>query len=581
MKLSSFSRLAKVLQRGTSRFPLPILSASVITICLILSVNKGYDEDFLFSVSLIAGLGFVASLLLDLILEATHAHTTKRISSYLALIIGIALYGVWFVPSDLGKSLPPFWYSYYILIFCLHLGVALSPLLHTRDSGLIWQFNLNLFIRFVFSSVNAIIVYIGLALALLSIDKLFNVGWNSEIYLEIWFVCAFFFHPLLFLGGIARIEELKTCEEFPTPLRFSLKFVGLPLTALYLLIIYAYVGKILFQWNWPNGWVAMPIFILAVISLLAYLLSIPLSKSELWSQRFHTWLFRLLFPLSIVLILALQVRLNEYGMTINRYLGLALGVWLLIISLAKFIRPKLHVAWIPATLLIVTLISIYGGPFSAFALSERSQVNRIETLAKELSIWKDGRLVPTDVSTDSETNKEFQSSLKYIYSNFGSEPIKGPLSGYLAQRDAPSGAYYETSAIMRYLEIDDTTDNQISYSFYNQVVPTFGHSYRINLQNYRNGIKATPFSVGNQTLQITSEGPNTPILISANSEAILKIDRSKWPQEIIDFVDTNGRAPETPLVWDYQAVGWSFSFVLQNARLEDANQLQYVTLAHL
>ncbi|MFP4068792.1 MAG: hypothetical protein ACLFVC_01300 [Opitutales bacterium] len=69
-----------------------------------------------------------------------------------------------------------------------------------------------------------------------------------------------------------------------------------------------------------------PIFILAVISLLTHVLSVPLAKGEAWSRSYNRWLFRLLLPLAIVLFLALQVRLGEYGMTINRYLGLALAV---------------------------------------------------------------------------------------------------------------------------------------------------------------------------------------------------------------------------------------------------------------
>lgn len=67
---------------------------------------------------------------------------------------------------------------------------------------------------------------------------------------------------------------------------------------LYLLILYAYVTKILLQWSWPNGWVAMPIFALGVISLLTYVLSLPLSKTENWARLYHRWLFRLLLPIT-------------------------------------------------------------------------------------------------------------------------------------------------------------------------------------------------------------------------------------------------------------------------------------------
>jgi hypothetical protein len=465
MKFPTFSKLLGILRRGTGRFPLPIVFSTLTTVSLILCMDKGFDEDIILRYSLIAGLGFVLSLLVDLILEASRANNAKRILAYVGVLVGICLFGIYVIPADIDDARPPFWYGYFLLKFCLHLGIALTPILYTRDSKLLWQFNLNLFLRFVFSFINAAIVYVGLALALLSIDKLFDVGWYDEIYLDTWFICAFSIHPLLFLGGIARISELEASKDFPKPLHFSLKFVGLPLTALYLTIIYAYVAKIVFQWDWPNGWVAMPIFILAVISLLVYVLSIPLSRSESWSLHFHKWLFRLIFPLSIVLILALQVRLGDYGMTINRYLGIGLGIWLLGISLASLIRPKLHVGWIPATLLLATLASIYGGPFGAFGWSQRAQIERIETLAIELGVWKDEQLVPTDAATDPELTKQFESSLRYIYGNFGSAPLLPLLDNSFIQETESTrySAYHMTRETMKYLNIDDDLNNNQSY----------------------------------------------------------------------------------------------------------------------
>ena len=126
----------------------------------------------------------------------------------------------------------------------------------------------------------AALLYAGLALAIVSVDKLFNLKIDEEIYLQLWFVCAFAAHPLLFLGGIPQIRTLDENSSFPKPLRFSLRFIALPLVALYLLILYAYVGKMALQLSWPDGWVAMPIFILAVVGLLAFVLSLPLSKTE-------------------------------------------------------------------------------------------------------------------------------------------------------------------------------------------------------------------------------------------------------------------------------------------------------------
>ena len=50
--------------------------------------------------------------------------------------------------------------------------------------------------------MNAILLFVGLALALASIDQLFGLEINQKLYFQIWLLAAFAVHPLIFLGGI-------------------------------------------------------------------------------------------------------------------------------------------------------------------------------------------------------------------------------------------------------------------------------------------------------------------------------------------------------------------------------------------
>lgn len=585
MSLISLKKLITTMRRGVSRFPLPILASIVVTICLILAVDKGFDEDILIKISLIAGLAFIASLLVELLLEASHAHDVERILSNLGVLLAVGAYGYFFIPHDIDYARPPFWYSYSILIFCLHLGVALTPLRSTKDPERIWRFNLNLFLRFIFSSINAAILFAGLALALLSIDKLFDVGWYEEIYIDTWFLCAFTIHPLLCLGGIARVQELDTDQAFPKALHFSLRFVGLPLTALYLLILYAYVGKIILQWNWPNGWVALPIFILSVISLLAYVLSIPLATSERWASLFKKWLFRLLFPLSLVLIFALQIRLADYGMTINRHLGLTLGLWLFGISLCMLLKPRLHVAWIPGTLLVMALLAIYGGPIGAFGWSERAQVQRIHELGTQLGIYSDGRLVPSTEPKDSDTVKEFSSALRYLFTHFGQASLENELTDYDTSKTSKAqnrrSGYYLSNQVMEYLQIQDDLQNASSYfRFDGDLVPTQGHPWKLayNFYGYNRNNQTKTYSLGNDSLSFTSEKAPTQLQIALNETELTTIELQTWAEEVSQTIRENGTNSSQPLIWKIEAQGWEFSFVLTSASIQNSTgQFQSAT----
>jgi len=575
MHLPKLASLAAGFRSTLLRFPTPTLYATLTTGLFIFAVESKWDDTQLLRWILLTGLGFVASLLCNLMAEARNTASAKVWLGQTGIVGLLVLYSNLIMPAQIDASRPPFFYSYFILLFALHLGIALVPAWARRDSQQLWQFNLTCFLRFCFSSVNAALLYAGLALALLSVDKLFEIGLHEELYLQLWLLCAFFAHPILFLGGLPRLEQMEASSRFPKPLHFSLCFIGLPLVALYLLILYAYLVKIILQWNWPNGWVAMPIFVLAVISLLTYLLSLPLSPTENWARRYRSWLFRLLLPLAIVLFLALQIRLGDYGMTINRYLGLTLAVWLFGISLAYLIRPALNIAWLPLSLLLVALGSIYAGPLGAFGWSERAQLGRLRSMAADLGAIENGILVPATAASDPVLVKNFQSALSYLIENFGAEALEPELAGFKANRShAATGSgrnRQQTNRIMNYLELD-TVLGKTSTRFYAKrtVLPTHGQQWMVELHLYRNRSRQSTnqFSLLTTELSFDFDPDASQLSIQADDASIADIDLKPWAADIAAAVKKQGEQSEEPLVWHVAANGWRFSFLCTNAGLE-------------
>jgi hypothetical protein len=457
------------------------------------------------------------------------------------------------------------------------LAIALVPALSGPGGQGIWRFNLTCFLRFFFSSINAALLFGGLALALVSVDKLFEVGIHEEIYAQLWVACAFLAHPLICLAGIPKPRDPETSGEFPKPLRFTLCFIGLPVIAIYLLILYAYLAKIGIQWEWPDGWVAMPIFILSVISLLTFVLSLPLPTKEAWAERFHRWLFRLLFPLSIVLFLALQVRLEEYGMTINRYLGLALAIWLFGLSLAHLIRPKLSVAWMPFSLLLVALFSIYAGPLGAFGWSERAQTERIRSLGTELGIYEAGVLIPSSASHEVEDLQEFRSALRYILNNFGPDSIETDLEAFYAQvsnkEDFNSRrGYYMTDQIISYLDLNENLSTSISLYYNSEATEIAGYDWLVDysLYNYRgsNRGQTKKIEVAGKTLEIHFNESEPQLDLMVDGDSIGAIDLNAWVEAATASYRSNGSRMDTTLHFDETVGGWSFRFILKNAQID-------------
>lgn len=581
MRLPTLASITAGLRSTLLRFPLPTLFALITTGLLVFSIDEGFDDSLLVRFAFLAGLGFVASLLVDLIVEATGSSVTKRVAGQFGMLLLLGCYSSFGMPELLDDTRPPFWYRYFILLFALHLGIALVPILALGGADKIWRFNLSCFLRYFFSSVNAALLFGGLALALLSVDKLFELGVYSELYGQLWVICAFLAHPMLFLGGLPRLREFQEAGDFPKALRFSLCFIGLPLVGLYLLILYAYIGKIVLEWSWPNGWVAMPIFILGVISLLTYVLSLPLPNNETWARLYHRWLFRLLLPLSIVLFLALQVRLGDYGMTINRYLGLGLALWLFGLSLAYILRPALKIGWMPCSLLLVSLVAIYGGPVGAFGWSERAQVERIRSMADSLQVFDGDRLVPSQEPKDPKTVAEFQSALRYVFENFGAEALATELAGFYQTRSDKSfhsrRAYNMTSQVMSYLELSDDLENSSTHFYANRnTMSTHGHTWMVDYSFYksRSSQRSSSYTIGETEVDFLTDHEANSLSIRSNEIGILEIDLQPWADEIREAVKAHGNHNNDPLVWHAADQGWRFSFVCSNAQLNKEHKFQ-------
>ncbi|TVP77859.1 MAG: DUF4153 domain-containing protein [Puniceicoccaceae bacterium] len=583
MCLPFLNSLTNGIRTTVLRFTTPTLYAAVVTGLLIYAFEVDWDERSLLRYILLVGLGFVTSLLWDLIAEARAVCKVKGLIGQMGIFLGLILYSIFIMPVELDKAPPPFFYGYFILLFALHLGIALIPSLKGGGTRSLWNFNLSCFLRYFFSSVNAALLFGGLALGLLSIDKLFEIGLKENLYAQLWMFCAFFVHPMLFLGGLPRLDHLETKSAFPRPLRFSLAFIGLPLVLLYLIILYAYLAKIILQWSWPDGWVAMPIFVLAVVSLLTYLLSLPLPKTENWARLYHRWLFRLLLPLAIVLFLALQIRLGDYGMTINRYLGLALAIWLFGIALAYLIRPALSIAWLPGSLLVVSLFSIYTGPFGAFGWSERAQLERLRGMAADMGAIENGVLVPATREPEPEIVENFQSALRYLLTNFGLESLEVELAGFHAHsRGQPVSssirAHRATNRIMNYLELEAVTERKrLYFNARHFAVPTDQHAWMIDLTLYGHSrSKVTDvFAIGSTELSFLHDADHARLEVYADDGRIAEIDLAPWAADLEVAIATNNSRDQEPLVWQVEGLDWRFRFVCTSASIQpQGNRLQ-------
>ena len=360
------------------RFPWTIAVAVIAAAAAIVAVDHQTNEDRWAAIALVATLGLPATIGLALMGEARRWSGALRTGIQLAALAGlVAFYFAWPGPDEKHHAI-----RYVQLSASLHLAVAFLPFLGTPDSVGFWQYNRRLFLGFLRAGVFSAVLFVGLAIALGALDQLFGVDVDDGAYARIWFVIALVVNTWIFLAEVPDdYEALAQDREYPRALKVFSQYILTPLVFTYLVILLAYLVKIVIGAEWPSGWIGWLVTSVAVAGLLGFLLVHPLRSDpdEGWIRIYARWLFIGLIPASLMLLVAFWKRILPYGFTELRTLGFLLGFWLLGIAILFSIRRGAAIRIIPITLAFLLLVTLYG-PVSLTSISLSSQENRLASL---------------------------------------------------------------------------------------------------------------------------------------------------------------------------------------------------------
>ncbi|NQZ01185.1 MAG: DUF4153 domain-containing protein [Bdellovibrionales bacterium] len=318
----------------------------------------------------------------------------------------------------LGDNSQNFVMRYIQVSLVVHLLVSFLPFASLKKETSFWSFNALLIMRFIEAFIYAVVLFIGLALALLSVDKLLGIDVYEKLYLWIWFFSALFFHPILFLGKLPKdfssaLDELK----YPTGLQYFVQYLLIPLVTLFTLILYLYMAKILVTLTWPKGYLGWLVSIISVLGVLNLLLLDPLQKSIDWIKGYAKVFYIAMFPLLIMLFVAVFKRIEAYGVTEKRYALFSLGGLLVFIMLYFLLSKTKNIKVIPVTLSLTLLLTLFG-PWSAYSVSRRSQMALVEALLIKNGLLENGKAKPSEkVEIDHEQAKRITNILDYLVKN--------------------------------------------------------------------------------------------------------------------------------------------------------------------
>ena len=388
MRFPSLALLAEHAVAVLRRFPWT-LGSGVLAAGAAIAATASGAEDAWARLACVAALGLPVTLAIALIAEARGWSTGTRALAMLGGIVGLAAF--FFAWPGIDRRHDAI--RYFQLSAALHLSVAFLPYLGSAETVAFWQYNRRLFLGFLRANVFSAVLYVGIAIALGALDHLFGVDVKGEAYFRIWLVVAFVVNTWIFLAAIPEpLAALEADADYPRGLKLFAQYILTPLAFTYLLILLAYLIKIVAGGEWPSGWIGWLVASVSVTGLLGFLLVHPLraDPAEGWIRTYARWLFIGLVPAALMLLVAFWKRILPYGLTEPRVLGLVLGLWLLGIALLFTFRAGASIRTIPITLATLLLLTLYG-PLSLTRVSISSQGRRLAAMLQPPSSNSDAR----------------------------------------------------------------------------------------------------------------------------------------------------------------------------------------------
>lgn len=450
MRFPSLASLAERAAQVLRRFPWPLAAGALAAAAGIVATTHGADDAWA-RLAMVAALGLPVTVAVTLLAETRGWPGGLRAAVLLSGAAALAAFFLAWPGIDQRHDA----LRYFQLSAALHLGVAFLPFLGLTESLAFWQYNRRLFLGFLRALVFSGVLFVGIAIALGALDRLFGVTIAGETYFRIWLVVALVVNTWIFLAAVPEdLPALAGDTEYPRALKVFAQYILTPLAFTYLVILLAYLVKILAGAEWPSGWVGWLVASVSVTGILGFLLVHPLrgDPAEGWIRTYGRWLFVGLVPAALMLLVAFWKRIAPYGLTEPRVLGLVLGLWLLGIALLFIARSAASIKLIPTTLAALLLLTLYG-PLSLSRVSISSQGRRLTRMLRA-------------AAADSASAREASAALRFLLDHRAGAEIAARVG-----RPLPAIAW---DSLPRYGEKRDSAARRIMAAAGAPYVPEYG-----------------------------------------------------------------------------------------------------------
>ncbi len=410
--MRNLDSVVPIVKNTLFRFPLSFVCTLCATLMALLLVHDIEIIDNKLVSKFYAGMlfGTVAFTSLKLFVESKNWSVDKHVVGAITIMAVIIFY-VWEVFTESVFS------SYIFFTLALFLSLLFSPYIKSSSNPLsVWYFNYQTGAAIFFAGLAALILGIGMSLILASIGFLFEIKIPSEVYADAWILCWGVLFPTYVLSNISKKFDYEddSCG-FPKEASFITNYILIPLMFVYMAILYVYFFKIIVQWQLPRGNLGWMITTFGTIGITTKLLAYPIrSNGTRLLVLFDKYYYHALIMPILLLAISIGVRINDYGVTEQRYAVLLLGVWFSAITLVAVFKNNLfHIKYVPIILAVLAIFASFG-PWGAVDVSINSQVGRFESLLTKHNLLVNGQVVKAKGKLPFNDRKSLSSIADYL-----------------------------------------------------------------------------------------------------------------------------------------------------------------------
>lgn len=522
-----FNKLLRNINNTFKRFPLALIFIIFITLFLMYLIESDFDREIVERIIGVLTFGIPFSLCINLILEKYFITLSVKLKLiiYLIELLILYIYFMFFLITYNQISTT----RLVLIIFGTILCFLFIPYLDKKKN--IELYVTKIITNFTTSIIYSVVIGIGLSLVLLAIKLLLYANMSSTYFNHIWVLSLVLFNAIYFINNIPSKDNHYDILNFSMIFKIILIYIIMPILCIYSIVLYIYFTKIIITRIWPKGIVSYLVVSYTAISITSIFLTSIFIPHNRWVKVFNKTFTKIIFPLLIMMFISIIIRINEFGITENRYFILIIGIWSTFIMIFININKHKNNITILISLALVSFLTVCG-PLSAFNVSKISQSNRLYKILENNVLIEENNIVNQNKNIISEKDKKeifgvlnyFDdyhklSDLKYLPENFQLKDMKSVFGfEYTDITFGPKIYFSFTTAENNILDIKDYDIyiKNINFTFY---------------QIPKTNILKLPSTIGD--IEITTSNKNL-IDLSLNQSTINQFDPKKTIETLIN-----------------------------------------------